>query len=71
MLIGCEDRVIYRAWIIRSSVNVPTLGIRRSHVGNKVFPRWEYITSLGVEMVWSKRYSVETKWKVSERLVES
>ena len=70
MLIGCEDRVISRAWIIRSSIIVPTLGMRRSHVGNKVFPRWEYITSLGVEMVWSKRYLVETKWKVSEILVE-
>ena len=31
--------------------NVPTLGTLHSHVGNKVFPRWEYITSLGVEMV--------------------
>jgi len=27
--------------------DVPTLGTNDSHTGNKVFPRWEYITSLG------------------------
>ena len=59
-------RQMFPAW----ERDVPTLGIKCSHVGNKVFPRWEYITSLGVEMVWSKRYLVETKWKVSEKLVK-
>ena len=48
MLIGCEDRVICRAWIIRRSVNVPSLGTRYSHIGNKVFPRWECSSSLKV-----------------------
>ena len=27
---------------------IPTLGTKHSHVGNKVFPRWESITSLRI-----------------------
>ena len=32
----------------RISLNVPTLGMKRSHVGNKTFPRWEQGANKGI-----------------------
>ena len=31
----------------RGSLIIPTVGIKYSHLGNKVFPPWEYLASYG------------------------
>ena len=43
-----QIRMSQESSLIHSSFNIPTLGTKYSHAGNKIFPHWEQnIPSLG------------------------
>lgn len=47
----CYELYVTSEHAARSRKNIPTLGTNNSHLGNKTFPRWEYLTAAVVMSV--------------------